>query len=142
MADKRLIAAILLKEVIYSFSKGKKMRFVVSSASFVISFALGIALSFLLLSSQVPNYDQAELKAKVGRRVQYTSRGSNQLTQCSPEDTGCLPILTGTRGQVVGVEEVSPGDYLLVIQWEGPEEGQRLRSYLGYRAYREFLAEE
>ena len=119
------------------------MRYPSPILSFVLAFIAGLGLTHLLTLAvewHAPAFAKAEAAAMVGRRVRNTYWADEFAVVKCPESGGtCVDVLAGERGSVVGVKEVSPGRYFLVVRWDKSGGGEPMLSGFGRMTRRVFL---
>ena len=121
------------------------MRFAASALSFVLTCAAGV--SSVLLPARVyewysPAFTKDEAVAMVGRRVRNDYGADARIGMKCPERGICAEVKVGERGSVIGVREVSPDGYFIVVRWDNPAHGEPMLSYIGRMTRRVFLKVE
>jgi hypothetical protein len=127
------------------------MRRLASLLSFALTFAIGVSFALLPVWFTVPTvaerlrpaFSKEEASEKVGRRV-YCSYNTKELStgKCSEKDGRCASMRVGERGEVVGIKEVSSGDYFIIVRWDELVRGDRMTSSYSRYSYRVFITEE
>jgi hypothetical protein len=103
---------------------------------------IGYTQFYLLYEWYKPAFSKEEAITKVGRQI-FCKYGidSYRSIKC-PQKGECKDVKVGDKGKVIGIEEVSPQEYFVVVQWGVTEEDKYLRSYVGRQNYRIFIQEE
>jgi len=111
------------------------MRFLSPILGFVLAFATGLGLAHVhTLADEwhAPAFTEEEAAAMVGRRVRNTYWADQfAVVKCPRSGGGCAEVLAGERGSIVGVKEVSPGRYFLVVRWDNSGGGEPMLSSFG-----------
>ena len=67
--------------------------------------------------SLAPAFTEQEAGAKIGHRVRCVYASERYQGMKCPERGVCVRLRVGEQGSVVGMKEVSPKDYFLVVRW-------------------------
>jgi hypothetical protein len=119
------------------------MRILSSVLSFVLVFAAGLGLAHaytLAVEWHAPAFTEEEAAPLVGRRVRNTYWTDEFAVMKCPESTGaCADVPAGERGSIIGLNEVSPDRYFLVVRWDESSGGEPMLSGFGRMTRRVFL---
>lgn len=119
------------------------MRILSSVLSFVLVFATGLGLAHaytLAVEWHTPAFTEEEAAVMVGRRVRNTYWADEFAVMKCPESGGaCADVPAGERGIIIGLNEVSPDRYFLVVRWDESGRGEPMLSGFGRMTRRVFL---
>jgi len=122
------------------------MRLAISVLSFALTCAVGVGsvlLPMRVYEWYMPAFTRDEAMPMVGRRVRNDYGTEDRVGMKCPERGGlCAKVKVGERGNVIGIKEVSPGGYFLVVRWDEPARGEPMLSYFGRMSRRIYLREE
>jgi hypothetical protein len=92
--------------------------------------------------SLAPAFTEAEAMAKIEHRVRCVYASEKYQGMKCPEGGLCARLRVGEQGSVVGMKEVSPRNYFLVVRWDESEQSEPLLWYFGRKTHPVFLEEE
>jgi hypothetical protein len=119
------------------------MRFPSLILTLALTFAIGLGLNHvheLAVEWHAPAFTGEEAAAMVGRRVRHTYWTDKFAVVKCPESGGrCVDVRAGDRGSIIGVNEISPNRYFLVVRWDKAGEGEPMLSGFGRMTRRVFL---
>jgi hypothetical protein len=92
--------------------------------------------------SLAPAFTEEEALAKIGHRVRCIYANERYQGMKCPEQGECVRLKIGEYGSVVGMKEVSPKKYFIVVRWDKSEQNEPLVSYFGRKTHRVFLEED
>jgi hypothetical protein len=135
--SRRLICTLILPK-----QNGGTLRF----GAFIVILA-GVVFSTcapatLPNESLAPAFMEGEAMAKVGQRVRWAYASDRYRCMKCPEQGESTPLRVGEHGSIVGMKEVSPKNYFLVVRWDESQQSEPLVSYFGRKTHRVFLEEE
>ncbi len=131
------------------------MRLRFSILGFVLACVIGVNVAYLWKYAvdwylYMPKITGEEVTAMVGRRVRHLYLDDRFAVAKCPASIDiravaegvCTGVARGERGSIIRVEEWTPQQYFLVVQWDEPNQGAPMLSYIDSAFHRFSLEAE